>query len=161
MFCKFFGVSYQLSRGWQQHPDHRHCDHLGDSPAYVVLGAATCDSPVISSWKNFPWSKSLFSFIQKTLERQQLSAKPGGSTYRADEPAGPEGREEVHLVTSRITEFSSSPLPAILLSCFTNLGEPSASLAPARTARKPARSCSISTWTNDGVNRGKKDQDGK
>lgn len=126
-------------------------DHSCDSPAFMVLRAATCDSPLISSWKNFPWSKNLFSFIQKILEWQLLSTKPGGSTYRADEPVGQEGREE----------FSSLPLPTILLSCFTNLGEPSASLVPARRARKAARSCRISTGTNHGVNREKKHQEGK
>lgn len=129
---------------------------LGGSPALMVLRAATCDSPLTSSWKNFPWSKSLFSFIQKILEWQLLSTKPGVSTYRADESVGLEGREESHLVTRKVTEFSSLPLPTMLLSCFTNLGELSASLVPARTARKAARSCSISTWSNDGVNRGKK-----
>lgn len=36
-------------------------------------------------------------------------------------------------------------LPSLLLSCFTNLGEPSASLVPARTVRETARSCSVST----------------
>lgn len=110
MFCEFFEASYQLSRRWQQHPDHRHCDHLGVSPNFMVLRAATCDSPLISSWKNFPWSKSLFSFIQKILERQLLSTKPGGSTYRAYEPVGPQSREEAYLV-SKITKFSSLPLP--------------------------------------------------
>lgn len=54
-------------------------------------------------------------------------------------------------------------LPTLLLSCFTNLGEPSASHVPARTVRKTARSCSTRTWTNNRENREKKikDQNGK
>lgn len=65
-------------------------------------------------------------------------------------------RAEALIFTSKITKFSSLHLPTSLLSHFTNLEEPSASLVPARTARKTARSCSISTWTNDGMNRTKK-----
>lgn len=65
-----------------------HGDHVGDSPPLTVLRAAPCDSPLISSWKNFPWSKSLFSFIQKILEWQLLCTKPGEGTWRADKPVG-------------------------------------------------------------------------
>lgn len=137
--CKFFGVGYQLLCGWQQRPDHRLSDHLGDFPAFTVLRAATCDSPLISSWKNFPWSKSLFSFIQKILERQLLSTKPGGNTNRVDQPVGPEGREEAHLVTSKITKFSSLLLSTILLSCFHQPGGAICLPCPSQNSKKSSQ----------------------
>lgn len=137
--CEFFEVGYQLLHRWQQHPDHRHSDHLGDFPAFMVLRAAACDSPLISSWKNFPWSKSLFSFIQKILEWQLFSTKPVGNTNTADQPVGTEGREESHLVTSKITKFSSLLLSTILLSCFHRPGGAICLPCPSQNSKKSSQ----------------------
>lgn len=64
--------------------------------------------------------------------------------------------------TRGITSYKWNDHPHFSHYPFTNLGEPSASPVPHRTARKASRSCSVNIRANNGVsNKKTKDQDGK